>query len=373
MNEQWIQQMRQKMADYKRPAPEVSWKEIDQTLIGIKKNRSRQLWLRRIAAAAIMLFIVGIGYYWELQHNEMTLSRPSVASVVSDGNQPENHGDRSRDLLSGENHGSVPVILAATHKTNVVALPDQEPETIIPVSSKDTDTICTAKPVEQELLHAVEKKANPIDHSIPVDYSSDLYQQKNLDNRLTVKAYISSTMVDRQIESFSLKDIYNPAGIPKDSLPMKQAKQSIHHRLPIRFGLSLRYSLNEHWSVESGLLYTRLSSDITMTVDRMPVVTEQHLNYIGIPLNICFEFWKSHHFGLYITASGTIEKRLDACPWQFSINGAVGVEYKLTDYFSLYAEPGLSYFFKDNSSTLTIYQDHPLNFNHSFGLRFHLK
>ena len=67
------------------------------------------------------------------------------------------------------------------------------------------------------------------------------------------------------------------------------------------------------------------------------------------------------------------EKSLDTSPWQFSLNGAAGAEYKLTDYFSLYAEPGLGYYFKDGSSTSTIYQDRPLNFNLSFGLRFNLK
>ena len=33
----------------------------------------------------------------------------------------------------------------------------------------------------------------------------------------------------------------------------------------------------------------------------------------------------------------------------------------------------IGYYFKDGSNTPTIYQDHPLNFNLSFGLRFNLK
>ena len=45
---------------------------------------------------------------------------------------------------------------------------------------------------------------------------------------------------------------------------MVQTDQHIHHRQPIRFGLSLRYQLDDRWSVESGLSYTRLSSDITI-------------------------------------------------------------------------------------------------------------
>ena len=46
---------------------------------------------------------------------------------------------------------------------------------------------------------------------------------------------------------------------------------------------------------------------------------------------------------------------------------------KLTNFFSLYAEPGIGYYFNDGSSTPTIYKDHPLNFNLSLGIRFNLK
>ena len=152
-----------------------------------------------------------------------------------------------------------------------------------------------------------------------------------------------------------------------------QTDQQVHHRQPVRFGLSLRYQFDERWSVESGLTYTRLSSDITTTVDGVTTTTEQRLNYLGLPLNVSYSLWKSRHFGLYVTAGGMIEKSLDTNPWQFSLSGAAGAEYRLTDIFSLYAEPGLGYYFKDGSSTPTIYQDHPLNFNLSLGLRFNLK
>ena len=152
-----------------------------------------------------------------------------------------------------------------------------------------------------------------------------------------------------------------------------QAKLRIRHHQPMRFGLSLRYRLDDHWNIESGLSYTRLSSDITTIIDDVTTVIEQRLNYIGLPLNISYELWKSRYFGIYVTGGGTIEKCLDANPWLFSLNGAAGAEYKLTDFFSLYAEPGIGYYFKDGSSTPTIYKDHPLNFNLSFGLRLHLK
>ena len=68
-----------------------------------------------------------------------------------------------------------------------------------------------------------------------------------------------------------------------------------------------------------------------------------------------------------------IKKSIETSQCHFSLNLSVLAEYKLTDFFSLYAEPGLGYYFKDGSSTPTIYQDRPLNFNLNLGLRFNLK
>jgi len=361
MSEQWIQQMQQKMADYKRPAPEVSWEEIDRTLAANKTRQPRLLWLRRIAAAAAFLLIAGVGY-WGLLRN----------------NTEENHGDWHNDSSEAKIRVPVPVMLDSAAKICVpvpvmlpakISVPAMLAETVAPVFESSPDTIHTAPTEEEALPHSNgESDSRPKEQTpptpAPVIYPTDLHQRKHIDNRLTAKVYMSSTMADRQIRTNTQQD---------GSIVGSKTNHNIHHRQPMRFGLSLRYRLNDRWSIESGLSYTRLSSDISTTVDGVTTVTKQHLNYIGLPLNISYDLWKSNHFGLYVTAGGTIEKSLDTSPWQFSLNGSVGAEYKLTDFFSLYAEPGLGYYFKDGSTTPTIYQDHPLNINLSFGLRFNLK
>ena len=398
MNEQWIEQLRQKMADYQQPAPEVSWEEIDRALATHKVRKTRQLWTRRMAAAAVILLIVGVGYR-ELQHHQTELPHPAVTSTdhqpIAEPYKDEIHEDK--------HHRPVPVLLAKLRDhINATPVPITEVVEVIPVSTADPDTANSAVTAEQEQSHPVEGKAKPTDrnHTQHVVYPSDLRQRKHLSNRLTAKAYISSTMTNsHQTESFSKRWVEmhfigadDPDGkalsaytggemgelMPStiDTITIDksmQADQQVHHRQPVRFGLSLRYQLDERWSVESGLTYTRLSSDITTTVDGVATTTELRLNYLGLPLNVSYSLWKNRHFGLYVTAGGMIEKSLDTSPLQFSLNGAAGAEYRLTGIFSLYAEPGLGYYFKDGSSTPTIYQDHPLNFNLSLGLRFNLK
>lgn len=375
MNEQWINDLRQKMTDYQWPVPEVSWDEIDQAVAANKAHKARLLWLRRMAAAAVVLLIAGVGY-WSLMHNEAEPIQQTTASV-SNQPQDENLGDRSMNLADGQITRPIPVILAKSAQTlNITSTPVLESETASPISTAVPDTAKTAKTTaanEKEQSQPVEeKKMKPTDKTYPVIYPSDLHQRKHLDNRLTAKVYMSSTMTENQTESSSISSIQGGYS-SVDSVQTTQIEQRVRHRQPIHFGFSLRYRLNDHWSMESGLSYTRLSSDITITKDDLTTVREQRLNYIGLPLSISYDLWKTKHFGLYVLAGGMIEKSLDTSPWQFSLNGVVGAEYILTDFFSLYAEPGLGYYFKDGSSTPTIYQDHPLNFNLSFGLRFNLK
>lgn len=359
MNEQWINEMRQKMTDYEWPVPEVSWDEIDQAVAANKAHKARLLWLRRMAAAAVVLLIAGVGY-WSLMHNDAEPMQPTTASVSNQQQLDENHALGSAALLSKEH---VPVILAkSAHTPNMTSTPVLESETASPISEATPDTaktITTTATNEKEQPQPVEeKKAKPADKTFPVIYPSDLHQRKHLDNRLTAKVYVSRAF-----------NITNTA----PALPTSYVIAQIQHYQPVRFGLSFRYRLNDRWSVESGLSYTRLSSDIITTVKNKITTTEQRLNYIGLPLSISYDLWRTRHFALYVSAGGMIEKSLDTSPWQFSLNGAAGAEYKLTDFFSLYVEPGLGYYFPDGSSIPTIYQDHSLNFNLSFGLRFNLK
>lgn len=377
MNEQWINDLRQKMTDYQWPVPEVSWDEIHQAVAANKARKTRQLWLRRMAAAAVILLIAGVGYWGLLRHEAEPIVEKHWAQEQPLENKSQgdiSQGDRN-DVKSQTSHAFFNKRSGRAERLSQREI--QESETASPISTATPDTIKTTNANEKEHSQPVgEKKAKPADKTYPVIYPSELHQRKHLDNRLVAKVYVTSSMTSKQTEPYGIPEEYISSELSSEPDSQSQTvpiEQYVHHSQPVRFGLSLRYRLDNRWSIESGLSYTRLSSDITTISNEETTVTEQRLNYIGLPLNISYDLWKSRNFGLYISAGGMIEKSLDTSPWQFSLNGAAGAEYKLTDFFSLYAEPGLGYYFKDGSMTPTIYKDNPLNFNLSFGLRFSLK
>jgi hypothetical protein len=171
--------------------------------------------------------------------------------------------------------------------------------------------------------------------------------------------------------------------------------EHVRHHQPVRFGVMLRYRLDRRWSLESGLTYSRLTSDFTQTTGKQMLTTEQKLTFIGIPLNVGYQLWTSRRFSVYASAGGMAEKMVkgssESRRWtsktacqdlplkdlkmhrlQFSVNGALGMDYRLSRLLCLYAEPGISYYFDNGSSLSTIYRDKPLNFSLNLGIRLQL-
>lgn len=163
----------------------------------------------------------------------------------------------------------------------------------------------------------------------------------------------------------------------------------VRHHQPVRFGLTLRYGLGSRWSVESGLAVSFQKSEFTSWTGDRSVVAEQHLAYIGIPLNAGYRIWSGGGFNFYASAGGMVEKMVKGSrssvagenpgnaaeeirirPLQFSLTGALGAEYRIVPSLSLYVEPGLAYHFDNGTAVPSLYRDAPLNFNLNVGLRF---
>lgn len=158
-----------------------------------------------------------------------------------------------------------------------------------------------------------------------------------------------------------------------------------HHR-PFRVGLSLRFRIDDRWSLQSGLTYSRLRSEFSESSLYHRNETTQKLNYIGIPLSLSYSIWRSRHLNLYVTSGGEVEKLVkgqtslygftetiqeNAPVW--SVLGATGFEYQANNRFSLFVEPGASYHFDNGSPIESAYTDQPFDFRLNFGIRIDLR
>ena len=367
MNEQWIKQMQQKMADYKQPAPEVSWEAIDKAMVANKPHKVMPFnyWMRGIAAAVVLLLITGISI--------RLLNRPEDTPV--------------RQQTAPVNNGQITTAGEDQLQPELTDSPAEEPQPtfmaeITTSSSKKSKVENTPAPVSVALVEYKEAPAESADDAAdetPVQETKQEYTEperqtktffdvpdvviprnkKRKSDRLMAQAYVSNAMSgSSQSESFrqlQYKEINKPNGSYSSSDDINdnnpivydtiitvntiQTERNIRHHQPIKIGFSLRYQLSDRLSLTSGLLYTLLASDITTNVNGITNHYEQMLHYLGIPLNIGYQLWTDRKLGLYVSAGGTIDKLLNGSDWQFSLNGSAGADYKLSNRFSLYAEP----------------------------------
>ena len=96
----------------------------------------------------------------------------------------------------------------------------------------------------------------------------------------------------------------------KNGMPylMKNSEEivDIDHKQPLSFGFSVRKGLAKGFSVETGLTYTYLASDVKFAGSSKKV--SQKLHYLGIPLRANWNFVDKKSFIMYVSAGGAMEK-----------------------------------------------------------------
>lgn len=140
------------------------------------------------------------------------------------------------------------------------------------------------------------------------------------------------------------------------------------YALPLSFGWMVRKDFNARVGVETGVVYTYLSSRFTDPgfVNRK---ARLELHYLGLPLNLVVYAWNHPRWNVYFTAGGMVEKGLKSLytqhvyrggDWavlsggesiggmQWSVHFSAGVDYRFYKRWSLYLEPRLSRYFEND-------------------------
>ena len=196
----------------------------------------------------------------------------------------------------------------------------------------------------------------------------------------------------RWLESSDFGDVLSPLVRSRAANDIDMREIDMHHNLPLRFGLSVRYDFNSRFGIESGLVYSRLSSDLSGGA-RQNIKGQQVLHYMGVPLNIKYRIASWRSFSLYASAGVMMEKCVDGSltkeelsntssdiktssigisedALQWSSNIAADLQFDITRHIGVYIEPGISYYFDNRSEVRNIYKDRPFNFNLNLGLRY---
>ena len=147
------------------------------------------------------------------------------------------------------------------------------------------------------------------------------------------------------------------------------------HHQPLSFGFSVARDFSHGLSLESGVIYTLVRSDVQTRYSSEDV--SQKLHFIGIPLRVNWRFLERGRFSLYVGAGGMAEKCVSAKfgstavnepSLQWSALAAVGAQYRLGDFVGLYFEPEGSYYFTE-TRLRSVRTDSPLTLSLRLGVR----
>ena len=164
-----------------------------------------------------------------------------------------------------------------------------------------------------------------------------------------------------------------------------------HHQMPITWSLALKYRLNHRFGLESGLSYSRLTSDFETGADGNTISEQQTIHYLGIPLKGIYNMYDRRQWSIYGSLGLTTEipihsvlrsefyvngqyeagdKTAIRAPWQFSTTFGVGLQYHLTPNIGFFVEPSLQYYIPMKSDIETYRTEHPFTFSLPLGIRF---
>ena len=228
------------------------------------------------------------------------------------------------------------------------------------------------------------------------DYAAQRNAEKSAGTRWTVAAHTDGTFGSTQSESHPLlAAAYESMGSDgtcyfvnsNQLLQASRYKEIKHHAQPVSFGLSVGYAFTDRLSLNSGLVYTRAESELSNVSGNDEIVSKQRLHYVGVPLSLKFTVWGNRYVQTYAIGGGQADFNVSATTTtsgvsrdsdrdrvQFSAGAAVGVQLNVlpetTPQIGIYAEPGVRYYFDNNSKVETIFKEKPCRFNLQVGVRF---
>lgn len=423
-NEPWLEKIKEQLNEYSEHVPENGWEQLRKELSDSQQpilHRSKaktiafKKWTMVAVAATVILGISLISI--RLMHNQW-LNHITPQNIVSDNNISQNIEQKTNEIKQKVLETSIPITttikqihpqLIAEDLSSILETTEDEQtreELTITEIESNTDTTLSERgnypnlkrKSKKESFHQQQynenqqykqkrahKRNNKWSLGLSINNTGGLTDLATNERGANIIQQSPNNIIGENINLSSITTglIAIPEGqelVFEDGMPYLRTQgnqiTSIKHKQPLSFGFSLRKGLTKGLSIETGLTYTYLASDVVL--DNNTTETEQKLHYLGIPLRANWNFIDHQTFTLYISAGGMIEKCIlgklgnenqTVKPLQLSVMGAIGAQYNASKRVGIYLEPGISYYFDDGSTIQTIRKERPCTFTLQAGIR----
>lgn len=423
---------------------EKNSKKIEKNSKGIEKDsKARIVILKRWSAAAAAVALLGIGgSYVYLHQEDVEQGNAQLASLASSSSSSSSSSHASASVQSnipaktGGVLKNAPLLAADFKSADSNSKKSQEAASSArSLYSSDNASVSaqSAAPMNDEgetqnvvasdaapLLAAEYKSAESVKRQVEPrkgyaePTSSSLGFSKNNDVAgVSMKLYaenFGAGMGDVNSGS-NIANRYSDSGVMVDPMPgvypdpsvggsndvdylmaaaykalQKSPQGKAKHHAPVSVGMQIAFGVAPRLLLSTGVVYTRTSSDFYPYAPNNDYNVHQVLHYVGIPVGLNYELWRSGGFHAYVMAGaeaaynvkndtdedGTKKQDAERDKVQFSGKASLGAQYDISPSVGLYIEPGAKYYFDNGSDIENTFKDKKLNFNLQFGLRFNL-
>ena len=452
MAEDWLNKIRESQADFSEPEPEGLWEGIEAGLAAkevgtsagmepvratdakasvdrtsredsaVSRRRTVRWWRAALPAAAVAALVLLLSVPGHRDASDAPLMTSAVAELKSttepfdvvpqnvESSVPANLLAYSGTLLASDMEVGKPSEATADDAGSASEeFPKRQENSTwnnTPGDSSSETSSSENSSSETSSLETISSENWPSENDNPVSkthrggFSFGLLTSNVAGSRSSVSKYAAlyGSTVTKQIHGFSetradFPDSQGYADVMQSN-SSNEISSTVKNWQPIQVGVSVAYSFTDRLSIESGLTYSCLVSDLSSGTPSGNYDIRQTLHYIGLPLALRYDFLKIKGFSLYASAGGQMEKcvagktrtdyfvdgkkvssengRIMVEPLQWSVNAYVGAQYSFNRLVGLYIEPGAAYYFRNSSPVNCIYSERPFNFSFRAGLRFSL-
>ncbi|MDR0331897.1 MAG: porin family protein [Dysgonamonadaceae bacterium] len=407
------QQLQSKFNDFESPVPTGGWDELEDALDVAVANKFtiRRRWYVG-SVAAILVFLVGSTLFFRNIDKPLIVLDSETAIVQFPKTNPveiaDNQSQEKITQLTVETWRAASQTTAAQIVEN-----NEEPivnsttswfERVIDLAAEAIETITSSDKTqnninENQLSEEVTLLASGNDTGI--NQLPERRRRENLSIALGSRSGVAPfhTTVNTPMTLRSAASTDDRTG--NDINPAENISDKEHDQ-PISFGITVSKSLINNLSVETGLVYTYLSSRVRNTSLNRNERESQRLHYLGVPLNVNYTILNLNDFKVFASVGGMIEtdiygeyrrfvqsessqnfaveqavqtkqmeiERIRQRNPQLSVNTGVGVSYPIYDRLQLYGKIGGAYYFDAKNEHKTIYSDGKIVMNLNIGVRY---
>ena len=389
MKENWTTDMKQKLEGHKMTPPAGLWEGISSEMGIQKESALKTVAIKRWQwVAAMFLALVGFFLVYQFSQDEPLpqvahTSQKQEAPTTKEAN-PENQPLALADIPHRALTKVSPKTPVEVSQPSPVKTVQEVTEENAQQVSEETASQQVSEETSQQPSVVTSHRPHTEGHHQTANYHTRQTSVSSTDSQWSIGLNASGGLL--AASSSSQRSIgqsdypvsgefnYNNFVDKVSSWPSTSSEvydYEAKHRLPMSLGLSVYYQLNPRLAFQTGVNYTYLYSEFSTPL-YPNIYREQKLHYLGVPVGLSWQFWKTSGFSFYLSGSVMLQKCLNEKPWQWSFNASAGAEYAITPLLGLYLQPSLGYYFHDGTSFEHYYKEHPLAPSIEFGLRLHI-